>query len=64
VVTVEFKINLLRPAVGDSLLCSARVLKPGRTLSIAESEIFAEREGAPPVLVAKLMATLAIIPRP
>jgi uncharacterized protein (TIGR00369 family) len=64
VVTVEFKINLLRPAVGDWLLCRATVLKPGRRLSIAESEVLAERADGSSLLVAKLTATLAVIPRP
>lgn len=63
VVTVEFKINLLRPGLGDRLLCQATVLKPGRRLSIAESEVRAERADGRSVLVAKLSATLAIIPR-
>jgi acyl-coenzyme A thioesterase PaaI-like protein len=36
---VEFKINLLRPAVGDRLTAEAVVLKEGRTLTICQSTI-------------------------
>ncbi|MGB8326367.1 MAG: PaaI family thioesterase [Steroidobacteraceae bacterium] len=58
--TVEFSINLLRAAFGDQLTCHARVLKPGRTLIVAESEVFAG-EGAAAVLVAKALVTLAVV---
>ncbi len=58
--TAEFKINLLRSARGTGLTCRARILKAGRTLSIAESEVFSLQEGAE-VLVAKALVTLAII---
>ena len=34
VLTVEFKINILRPAAGDSLKCKARVLKFGKTITV------------------------------
>ena len=39
VLAVEFKINLLRPAVGDRLTAEAVVLKEGRTLTICQSTI-------------------------
>jgi uncharacterized protein (TIGR00369 family) len=58
--TAEFNINLLRSASGDQLTCHARVLKPGRTLIVAESEVFAG-EGAAEVLVAKALVTLAVL---
>ena len=58
VLTVEFKINLLRPARGDYLRCSAEVLKPGRTLTIAESEVYAVT-GDESKMVAKATVTLA-----
>ena len=58
--TVEFKINLLRAASGDYLTCRAGVLKAGRTLIVAESEVFASTK-AEEVLVAKAMVTLAIL---
>jgi uncharacterized protein (TIGR00369 family) len=36
VLAVEFKINLLRPAVGERLTAEATVLKPGRTLTVCQ----------------------------
>lgn len=40
VLTAEFKINLLRAAKGDRLICRSNVLKPGKQLTVVESEIF------------------------
>lgn len=61
VLTVEFKINFLRPALGERLRCRATVLRPGKTLSVAESEVFAEGDGNRK-MVAKAMVTLALVP--
>jgi uncharacterized protein (TIGR00369 family) len=40
-VTVEYKINILSPALG-ALVARAKVLKVGRTLSVARAEVYAE----------------------
>lgn len=37
VLTTEFKINLLAPAKGDRLIARGRVLKAGRTLTLAQA---------------------------
>ena len=39
VLTVEFKINLLRAAKGERLTCHSQVLKPGSRLIVVESEV-------------------------
>jgi uncharacterized protein (TIGR00369 family) len=61
VLSVEFKINLLRPAVGDRLRCRATVLRQGKTITVAESEVFAASDGQEK-LVAKATVTLAHVP--
>src|SRR5258705_12718010 len=43
VVSVEFKINFLRPAVADRLRCLVRVLRAGRMLVVFEAEDFAAK---------------------
>ena len=45
VLTVEYKLNLLAPAVGERLVAEAVVVKPGRTLAITRGEVYAERAG-------------------
>lgn len=41
VLTAEFKINLLNPAIGDKLVAKGRVIKPGRTLTVSRSDVYA-----------------------
>lgn len=55
--TVEYKINLLAPAEGARLLARGRVLRPGRTLMIAEARVHAV-QGEEEVLVATALGTL------
>jgi uncharacterized protein (TIGR00369 family) len=60
VLTVEFKINLLRPCVGQKLICRAQVLRSGKTITISESEVFAVDKGVEK-LCAKATVTLALV---
>jgi uncharacterized protein (TIGR00369 family) len=62
VLSVEFKINLLRPAHGERLRCRARVLKPGSRIDVVESELWTE-DGGESKLVAKATVTLAVLAR-
>lgn len=48
VLTVEFKLNLIAPADGECLYAEGRVKKPGRTLTVCELEVWAERAGHRP----------------
>ena len=41
VVSVEFKINLMAPAVGDYLRAIGRVVRAGRTLTVCSGEVWA-----------------------
>ncbi|MEE1737968.1 PaaI family thioesterase [Streptomyces sp. BE147] len=45
VLTVEYKINLLAPALGDHIEAVGTVLKPGRTLTVCGLEVFAVQDG-------------------
>ena len=42
ILTVEFKINLIAPAKGEYLVGKAKVIKKGKTLTICQSEVFAQ----------------------
>ncbi|MEN5082252.1 PaaI family thioesterase [Bosea sp. TWI1241] len=46
VLTAEFKINLLAPATGEALIARGRVVKAGRTLTLAMAEVFSVSGGA------------------
>jgi uncharacterized protein (TIGR00369 family) len=57
VLTTEFKINLVAPAAGDRIVARGKVIKAGRTLTLAQTEVFAERVGQEK-LIALLTATM------
>ena len=60
VLTVEFKTNLLSPAKGDAFSFRAKVLKPGKTLTVCEAQAFAIQDGEEK-LVASMNATLMAV---
>jgi uncharacterized protein (TIGR00369 family) len=60
ILTTEFKINLIAPAAGDRIIARARVVKPGRTLTVVQTDIFAESNGQEK-LIALLTATMMAI---
>lgn len=60
VLTTEYKINLLAPAVGDRIVARGRVVKAGRTLTLAQAEVFAETDGHEK-LIALLTTTLMTV---
>ncbi len=41
VLSVEFKVNLLRPAAGVRFIASGHVIKPGRTLMVTNGDLWA-----------------------
>lgn len=41
VLSVEFKVNLLAPAIGERFLAEGRVLRAGKTLTVARADVFA-----------------------
>jgi uncharacterized protein (TIGR00369 family) len=57
VLTIEFKINLLAPAAGDSFRAIGKVRKPGRSVFVAEAELHATSGGSDK-LVATMVGTL------
>lgn len=60
ILTVEYKINLVSPADGDLLIARGRVVKPGRTLVPAQSDVFVVKDGKEK-LVATALVTLMLM---
>ena len=46
VMTVEMKINLMAPAIGDRLVAEGRVVRAGRRIVVVAADVFAEVNGA------------------
>lgn len=61
VLAVEFKINLLRPAVAPRFVARAEVLRAGRTLTVARADVFGLVAGGEELVAAM---TSTVIARP
>lgn len=48
VVTVEFKVNFMSPAVGDRFIAKGRVVRAGKTLTVTQGDVYAmhDQEGS------------------
>jgi len=62
ILTIEFKINFLRPAYGDTLVCRSRVIREGTKIIISESEVYDLRDSGE-TIVAKALVTLMAVPK-
>jgi len=60
VLTAEFKINLMAPGLGERMTARGRVIKAGRTLTLAQAEVFALNGGSEKQ-IALLTATLMAV---
>jgi len=60
VLTTEFKINFVAPAAGERIIARGMVVKSGRTLTLAQAEVFAESDGRER-LIALLTATMMAV---
>ena len=45
VMTVEMKINLMAPGIGDRLVAEGRVVRAGRRITVVTAEVRAEADG-------------------
>ena len=57
VLSVEFKVNLISPAIGESFAATGKVIKSGRTLTVCQGKVLAFRNGESK-LVAMMQATM------
>ena len=61
ILTIEFKINYLRPAIGEEIVCRSKVINSGRKIIISESEIYSLNRGEEK-MVSKAIVTLMSVP--
>jgi uncharacterized protein (TIGR00369 family) len=61
ILTIEFKINFLRPAYGNALRCRSRVISKGKQVIVAESKVYDVRR-ARETQVAEALITLIAVP--
>jgi uncharacterized protein (TIGR00369 family) len=58
VLSVEFKVNLTRPAKGEMFVALAEVVKSGRTLTVVRADVFGVDHSGERVLVATMLGTM------
>ena len=58
VLSIEFKLNLLSPAAGESFVARARVVRAGRNITVCAGDLFALRGGGEEKPVAAMLATM------
>jgi uncharacterized protein (TIGR00369 family) len=63
VLAVEFKVNLLRPAKGETFVARAEVIKSGRTLTVVRADVHAVGQDDRRELVAIMQGTMMRLQR-
>ena len=61
VLSVEFKVNLLRPAKGEVFLASAEVVKSGKTLTVVRADVFSLDQNEQRTLIATMLGTMICV---
>jgi uncharacterized protein (TIGR00369 family) len=60
VLSVEFKVNLMAPARGERFVARARVVRPGRTVTVCTADAFAVADGRETVVATMLGTMMAV----
>ncbi|WP_395831514.1 PaaI family thioesterase [Elstera sp.] len=63
VLTVEYKTNFLKPAVGSRLIGHGKVKRAGRSLTVTEVDIYGERDGALSLCACALQTLMNLPPQ-
>jgi uncharacterized protein (TIGR00369 family) len=63
VLSVEFKVNLLAPAVGESFIARAQVKRAGRTLTVCTADAFALNQGNEKLVATMQTTIMNMIPQ-
>jgi uncharacterized protein (TIGR00369 family) len=64
ILTVEYKLNILRPGEGEAMIARGRVVKPGRTLTVVRADVFARRGAEETMVLTSLQTLMRLDGRP
>ncbi|MGB7682639.1 MAG: PaaI family thioesterase [Candidatus Acidiferrales bacterium] len=64
VLTVEFKLNLLAPALGEALIAKAKVVRAGRTLTVCMADLLVIQRGVEKFCATSLSTIMTVLDRP
>jgi uncharacterized protein (TIGR00369 family) len=60
ILTIEFKINYLKPTVGPLIICRSQVVNNGKQVKVAESEIYSVADGVEKLVSKGLFTQMAV----
>jgi uncharacterized protein (TIGR00369 family) len=63
VLTIEYKINLLAPAQGERFRMVGEVIKPGRTVTVAEGRAYSVQPGGERLIATMGCTLMAVVGR-
>ena len=62
VLSIEYKVNFMSPAVGERFRCVGRVVKAGRTITVCTGDVIAVSDGKEKVVATMLATMIAVKP--
>jgi uncharacterized protein (TIGR00369 family) len=60
ILTVEYKLNILRPGEGERMIARGRVIKSGRSLSVVNADAYAVKGGVETLCVTSIHTLMAL----
>lgn len=60
ILTVEFKINFLKPAYGSALQCNAEIISAGKQIIVAQSSVYDIRETSEKMVSRSTITLMAV----
>ena len=63
VLSIEYKLNLLAPAVGTRMIARATVLRAGRTVTVCRGDVFAVTESGEKLIAAMQATMMSVVDR-
>ena len=63
VLSVEFKLNLMRPGAGELLIGKGKVLKYGKTLTVCRADVFIVKDGVEKLCAAAQLTMIEVEPK-
>jgi uncharacterized protein (TIGR00369 family) len=60
ILTIEFKINFLKPAYGNTLKCKSEIISQGRQIIVAQSSVFDIRDSHEKMVSKSTITLMAI----
>lgn len=63
VLTIEFKINLLAPAAGETMIARGRVVRPGRQITVCHGDAYVVKDGQEKHCATMVATMMCMMPR-